>query len=196
MKRKLVTWCFERSQPQRIISRFQLKFNLPPSYSIHKMSRVTYLILRAHTGTGVSQKKTQEKLGRSFWEKMQVNGPEGYKLARKKSQAVGVACMAIYGPAPGFKGRTFKLWTSTDGSLISASTVPYCGYETQAKPFLLRSKPVNTSSFKSLIFFTKTGVCGGGVLLFKATNTTEKASGILKNNIKKSGLHISTAFKY
>ena len=28
--------------------------------------------------------------------KMQVNGPEGYKLARKKSQAVSVACVAIY----------------------------------------------------------------------------------------------------
>ena len=34
---------------------------------------------------------------------MQVNGPEGYKVARKKSLAVGVACMAIYGPAPGFE---------------------------------------------------------------------------------------------
>ena len=28
----------------------------------------------------------------------------------KKSLAVGVACMAIYGPAPGFKGRTIGLW--------------------------------------------------------------------------------------
>ena len=42
-------------------------------------------------------------------EKMQVNGLEGLKLARKKSLAVSVACMAIYWPTPGFKGRTFKL---------------------------------------------------------------------------------------
>ena len=29
-------------------------------------------------------------------EKMQVNGPVRYKLARKKSLAVSVACMAVY----------------------------------------------------------------------------------------------------
>ena len=34
---------------------------------------------------------------------MQVNGPEGQKLARKKSLAVSVACMAINGPAQGLK---------------------------------------------------------------------------------------------
>ena len=44
------------------------------------------------------------------FKKMQVNGPEGLKLARKKSLAVSVACMAMYGPAPGLKGRTFELW--------------------------------------------------------------------------------------
>ena len=51
-------------------------------------SRVAYFILRAYTGT-------REKLGRGL-EKMQVNGPEGKKLAKKKSLAVSVACMAIY----------------------------------------------------------------------------------------------------
>ena len=55
---------------------------------------------------------------------MQVNGLEGKKLARKKSLAVGVACMATYGPAPGLKGRTFELKLLTDGS-TSASAVPY-----------------------------------------------------------------------
>ena len=40
---------------------------------------------------------------------MQVNGPEWQKLARKKSLAVSVACMAIYCPIPGFKGRNLKL---------------------------------------------------------------------------------------
>ena len=39
---------------------------------------------------------------------MQVNGPEGWELARKKSLAISVACMAIYWPTPGFKGRNFK----------------------------------------------------------------------------------------
>ena len=45
-----------------------------------------------------------------FWEKMRVNGPEGWKLARKNSLAAGVACMAIYTPVPGLKGRTLELW--------------------------------------------------------------------------------------
>ena len=35
------------------------------------------------------------------------------KQERKKSLAVSVACMAIYWPTPGFKGRTFKLWVLT-----------------------------------------------------------------------------------
>ena len=30
-------------------------------------------------------------------------------MARKKSLAVSVVCMAIYCPTPGFEGRTFKL---------------------------------------------------------------------------------------
>ena len=44
---------------------------------------------------------------------MQVNGPDGWKLAKKKSLAVSVASMAIYSPTPGFKGRTFKLCVLT-----------------------------------------------------------------------------------
>ena len=31
-------------------------------------------------------------------------------MARKKSLAVSAACMALYGLAPVFKGRTFELW--------------------------------------------------------------------------------------
>ena len=50
----------------------------------------------------------QEKLGRGF-EILQLNGPEGYKLARTKSFTVSVACMAIYWLTQGFKERTFKL---------------------------------------------------------------------------------------
>ena len=53
----------------------------------------------------MERKKTQER----FWKKIQVNGPERSKLARKKSLAVSVACTAIYNwPTPSFKGRTFK----------------------------------------------------------------------------------------
>ena len=40
---------------------------------------------------------------------MHVNGPKGKKLARKKSLAVSLACMAIYWSIPGFKGTTIKL---------------------------------------------------------------------------------------
>ena len=39
-------------------------------------SRVTYFILRAHTGTGVSHNKHRKHSG-DFWDKMQLTGPEG-----------------------------------------------------------------------------------------------------------------------
>ena len=57
--------------------------------------------MSATANTGTSRER--------FSKKMQVNGPDGWKLAKKKSLAVSVASMAIYSPTPGFKGRTFKL---------------------------------------------------------------------------------------
>ena len=51
-----------------------------------------------------------EKVRERFCKKMKVNGPEWKKLTRNKSLAVGVASMAIYGPALCVKGRTFELW--------------------------------------------------------------------------------------
>ena len=39
-------------------------------------SRVTYFILQAYTGTGVSHSQHMKTIGRGFG-KMQVNGPEG-----------------------------------------------------------------------------------------------------------------------
>ena len=56
------------------------------------------MLATAHTG------KTWER----FWEKMQVNAP--LEISKKKSLAVGAACMAIlYRPAPGLKGGIFEL---------------------------------------------------------------------------------------
>ena len=40
-------------------------------------SRVTYFILRAYTGTGVSHSKHRRKKLGEVSEKMQMNGPEG-----------------------------------------------------------------------------------------------------------------------
>ena len=58
---------------------------------------------------------------------MQVNGPEGYKLARKKSLAVSVACMAIYtDPLQALKGESLVSVFLTDETLISASAAPHC----------------------------------------------------------------------
>ena len=37
-RQKLVSWCFEPSQPQRITSRLNTNFTLSPSYSFHKSS--------------------------------------------------------------------------------------------------------------------------------------------------------------
>ena len=71
-------------------------------------SKVNYFILRAYKGTGVSHSQHRKNSGKVLGKTMQVNGLEGWKLARKKSQAVSVACMAIYRLTPGFR-RTFKL---------------------------------------------------------------------------------------
>ena len=48
---------------------------------------------------------------RKIRERLRENAGEwtGRAEIRKKSLAVGIACMAIYWPTPGFKGRTFKL---------------------------------------------------------------------------------------
>ena len=93
---KLVSWCFEPSQPQRTTSGLNTNFTLSPSYSFHKSSyhkscfqniffnlfifrghstrepsssRVTYFILRAYTRTGVSHsQRKKKKIGRGFRE--------------------------------------------------------------------------------------------------------------------------------
>ena len=84
------------------------RVDCPHHFSV-TMNSLTYFILQTHIGAVVSHSQYRKK-SEEVLEKMQVNGPEGYKLARKNSLAVGVACMAIYRPAPGFKGRTFTLW--------------------------------------------------------------------------------------
>ena len=59
------------------------------------MSRVTYFILRAHTGTGFNHSQHRKNSGEVL-EKLQVSGLEGLKLARKKFLVVSVACVATY----------------------------------------------------------------------------------------------------
>ena len=94
-----VSWCFEPGQPQRITSGLNTNLTLSPTYSFYKSfynklcflslfisrghstrepasKRATYFILRAYTGTSVSHSQHRNNRER-FWEKMQVNGPEG-----------------------------------------------------------------------------------------------------------------------
>ena len=40
--RKLVSWCFEPSKPQRITSGLRTNFTLPPSHSFHKSSYTSH----------------------------------------------------------------------------------------------------------------------------------------------------------
>ena len=57
---------------------------------------------------------------------MQVSGPEGYKLAKLKSLARSVACIAVLGPTTGLKGRILLLRVlKTWGFNFSASAVPH-----------------------------------------------------------------------
>ena len=131
----LVTWCFQPSQPQRITSGLNTNFNLSPSHSLHKSSYHKSCFWAYLYSAGTQHRNlplagwpflfcgpTQEpcfshsqhrKNWEKFWKKMQMNGPEREKEARKKSLVVSIACIAIYRPTPGFKGRTFKLCVLT-----------------------------------------------------------------------------------
>ena len=71
-------------------------------------SRLTYFILQAHAGTGISHREKQNNSG-EVKKTIQVNDPGRQILARNKSLAVGVTCMTICWPTLGFEGRTFKL---------------------------------------------------------------------------------------
>ena len=91
---QLISWCFdfEPSQPQRTTSGLNTNFPVYPSYSFHKASyykshffslcifhrhstrepassRVTYFILWAYTGTGVSHSQHTKKNWKRFWKK-------------------------------------------------------------------------------------------------------------------------------
>ena len=57
---------------------------------------------------------------------MKLKGPERKNLRRKKFLAAGEACVAIFWPIRGFKGRTFvSSGFSKGGTLISASAVTH-----------------------------------------------------------------------
>ena len=101
----LLSWCFEPSQTQRITSGLNTKTSLylqvihfashhtksllfflsffslfiirRHSTRAPASSRMTYFILRAYTGTGVSHSQHREKKSGEVLEKMQVTGPEG-----------------------------------------------------------------------------------------------------------------------
>ena len=71
-------------------------------------SRATYFILRAYTGTGASHSQHKKKSGEVL-EKKAGEWTGRVEISREEILAVSVACMAIYWPTLGFKGRTFKL---------------------------------------------------------------------------------------
>ena len=67
----LVTWYFEPSQPQKIISGLKTNFNLSPNYSTHKsanhkFSKITKSILTQiytkHTYTNIKHKMFEESI--------------------------------------------------------------------------------------------------------------------------------------
>ena len=91
-------------KPGKAITHVMEPINIPRALNtgIRIDEQSAHHILWTHRRTGVSHSQ-HRKNSRELLEKRQVNGPEGYKLVRKKSLAVGVACMATHGPAPGLK---------------------------------------------------------------------------------------------
>ena len=86
---------------------------------------MTYFILRAYTGTGVSHSQRRKKSGEVF----EKNAGEwtGRVEIRKKFLAISVVCMAIYTDLlQALKGVRLSSVFSPDGTLISASAAPHC----------------------------------------------------------------------
>ena len=131
---KLVSWCFELSQPQRITSGLNINFTLSQSYSFHKCSYhkshcCCFLAYLYSVGTQhrnlhlagwpflfcqptqepcLSHSQHRKNLER-FWQKCRWMDRKCRNKQGRKTLGVSIACMGIHRPAPGFKGRTFKL---------------------------------------------------------------------------------------
>ena len=130
-----VIWCFEPSQPQRIASGLNTNFTLFPNYSFsghYTTSHVFFLACLYSADTqhgslhptgwpilfcGPTQEPcishSQQRRNRErFWKKCRWMDRNGrYKQGR--NLAFSVACLAIYWPTLGFKGRTFELFVLT-----------------------------------------------------------------------------------
>ena len=84
-------------------------------------SRVTYFILRAYTGTGVSNSQHRKKIGRDF--------------GKNASEWIGsVASMTLYSLLQALKGERLSSVFSSNGTLISASADPHCGASRRTIP--------------------------------------------------------------
>ena len=117
--KKLVSWCFEPSQPQRITSGLNTNFTLSPSYTFRKSSyqkscffglfifcghstrepassRVTHFILQAYTGTGVSHSQHRKKIGRGFG----INAGEWTGRVEISNEEIPGSKRSMYGYIP------------------------------------------------------------------------------------------------
>ena len=92
------------------------------------MSRVTYFILRIHTGTGVTHSQHRKNLG-EVWEKN--TGGWTRRVEISKAEISGSRHSMHGGNADllqALKGEPLSSeYSTTDGILISASAVPHCG---------------------------------------------------------------------
>ena len=94
-------------------------------------SRVTYFILPAYTGTGVSHSQ-QEKIGRGFGK----NAGEWTRRVEISKEEIPGSKHSMYGYIytnllQALKGDCLSSVFSPDGTLISASAAPHCGRETE-----------------------------------------------------------------
>ena len=92
------------------------------------MSRMTYFILQANTGTGVKHSQHRKNSG-EVWENV---GKWTGRVEIGKNEIPG-SRHSMHGPytnrLQASKGEPLRSEFSTDGSLISASAVPHCRAE-------------------------------------------------------------------
>ena len=108
--------------------------------------RMTHFIPWAHTGNLLQPKLTVKKQR----ENLEYEGEWSRKVeirTRKKFLAVDKAQVAIFWPTPGFSGRTFvSPGFSTEGTIISASTISHRCKKMERHKVANRNMPVITES--------------------------------------------------
>ena len=92
LERELISWYFEPSQPQRIISALKTNFNLSPSYSAHKSPNHNFSqICKISPDTNICIQNTHTQTSNNIFEELDSSVMPLFKKKKKKHIRLGHA---------------------------------------------------------------------------------------------------------